>query len=971
MQEMKKALKRAVALMLSVMLMLAYAPFVVSAAEPGRAFAYEPYAINVKKAVVGEITEDVIFTYELKQAGGENVVRKKLTVKAGTSPSAFSVLFDGEDFDYLGGAGNYELREVECSLQGLSVDDAVKTITVKALTDDDNLLWHEPGYAENPLGSGNYYSAIVFGDWTVGNADVESGLAVGGDFIWNNKARAGSDVYSTHKWYKDVGYPIGMPASDVGDSITPHNPRLIVGGNITTPGEPTAFDDYTPTGGTRITVFGGNVMVSAETEIDEDVDIVTRQYKGTGTYIGQQVGGDDDPATHQARLDYYNANFPKDEIDSIEKSSKVSGFFEEAYASLNALSQSIYNLGQKSGDISKALSALNVSEAEVVVLTDMAQLVNIDWNANKPEDVSTGFTHPGNDPIFHYNGTADFRTPFYKQFPDGAIGDNVKVIVYNANIPDGKTVGSPYFPAELKAFSGVVLINVLGGNTVTFTGEPVFGAGGYDGMGQFGFYRTLRDRFIWNFPLTGNEDVKGSILSSLTNIIGSVLAPNADFGNSANLATGNVSGVLIANSLSAGEGWETHATTVKGRDDPDPPRVLGNVEFTSYVESLPPIKTHEVIAGTKVVLPSGREVSADDKVTFLLTPINASGEPIGEALRNEVDLSGGNRDIVFSNAEIEAKYNSIFTGAGDYRFLLREEQSDPGVWEYGATEYVVVVNVAQVGDSFKVMSVAFYLDGTNVDEIEFTNTYLPEPQVRIPGSKTVQVNGAGGAPDVEFEFVLTQVDALKASVAEPIVRNAKARNGETFEFYIESGLEVGNTYYFRIDELDKSTEGDGWVYDATPRYVAVEIAADGDPVITYEAPGSEFVNEYTPPVVPPEEPELNGFDLYKVDENDQPLAGVVFTLNGNPITTNGEGIINIDPSVLYAEGPNTITETIPLEGYEGIVGSISFTVTTSGSSLTVAPVGDLPEGVTLYGNEEDGYRIKAVNTLEDTPPPTT
>ena len=96
--------------------------------------------------------------------------------------------------------------------------------------------------------------------------------------------------------------------------------------------------------------------------------------------------------------------------------------------------------------------------------------------------------------------------------------------------------------------------------------------------------------------------------------------------------------------------------------------------------------------------------------------------------------------------------------------------------------------------------------------------------------------------------------------------------------------------------------------------------------------------------------------VYKVDENDQPLSGVGFTLGSNELTTGTDGYTDT-----VALNPNTtpyvLTETVPKAHYNGLEGNVNVTVSASGVTISTAT------GVSISGPDENGvYTIKVVNT---------
>lgn len=181
------------------------------------------------------------------------------------------------------------------------------------------LVWEDPT-TENPLGSACYFSVTSFGDVSVTSADVESGMAVGGNF---------TSTSPTH-------YSIGMPAAQVphtswgfgsygyqvGNPIAPHDPRFLVKGNIT----------VNPKG---LIAYGGSIVASENSNISVNDTGNFGSYKYTGSNSSFLY----DSSTPKSNFNFVAADHAANYASLRQPDNKIAKFFTDAESSLKSLNQ--------------------------------------------------------------------------------------------------------------------------------------------------------------------------------------------------------------------------------------------------------------------------------------------------------------------------------------------------------------------------------------------------------------------------------------------------------------------------------------------------------------------------------------------------------------------------------------------------------------------------------------------------------
>ena len=387
----------------------------------------------------------------------------------------------------------------------------------KKLTIETGLEWKNPT-ANLPFGSATYFSVISFGNYKANNADVESGLAVGGNF------EAGKDGGGNY-----LSYSVGIPAKDttaavdggddygaydheggIGRPIYPHTPRMVVGGSIT---------------GSNLNIAGGDLYVEKDATITlGGINFFTAK-NPSKAYTGNNFTSDNFEKTWISGAD------AKTHSSVVEKEG-LDAFFGEMKDKLVALNEGYLVYKDKADG-----------------LDNHVLVVNTTYNYN---DAPSG----------------NYQLKLEDEFTGDY--DDVKQIIYNVSLTEtGPKIQMSDVEVSVPAgFGGIVVVNLIptnGATEISFEHSPT-GVGTNNKtliteMHQdsitgdiFTVAREYSDRIIWNIP----ETVK-TLTGNNLQLIGSVLAPRTDF---VAKTGGNVNGCLIAGSVdvSAADGWEAHCT---------------------------------------------------------------------------------------------------------------------------------------------------------------------------------------------------------------------------------------------------------------------------------------------------------------------------------------------------------------------------------------------------------------------------
>ena len=395
-------------------------------------------------------------------------------------------------------------------------DTTTSGATQPSLTQSSGLVWEAPKPGL-PFGGAHRFSVFAFGNFITNRADVEGGIAVGGNL----------DTTDT------TTYAFGRPDVFIGKPIEPHNPRLIVGGEL-------KIDQM-------IQVTGGNVLVNNL----GDISFIDTGWNAIRLikYIGSAptYSSDSSPSDFAPSVDW-RATDGETALVQEAKTGEIANFFSLAQTQLTALSSDYKN---------------TVADANTTVH-------NIDY----ADELSGGLDIDAIGFLRHSN--------LHLPVPE----DGKDRVVYNVTIREAIT---PFNDVEITmpaGFTGDIVINFLTEDVSIEFGSSSSGArttiAGEESAYYDGSYPTARlysDRIFWNFP---NDDLT-TIYSNGFSFFGSVLAPYSSFIAKDPGSAGNVNGTLVALNVDVhiSGGWETHNTA--GYDNVTYP---GGTPVSSYNATL-------------------------------------------------------------------------------------------------------------------------------------------------------------------------------------------------------------------------------------------------------------------------------------------------------------------------------------------------------------------------------------------------
>ncbi|MGL5979198.1 MAG: Spy0128 family protein [Erysipelotrichaceae bacterium] len=228
-----------------------------------------------------------------------------------------------------------------------------------------------------------------------------------------------------------------------------------------------------------------------------------------------------------------------------------------------------------------------------------------------------------------------------------------------------------------------------------------------------------------------------------------------------------------------------------------------------------------------------RPLVGDDFV-FALYETNAQSSTLKERVTNNKQ-----GDIVFSNLVFnQSQLNQVFT------YQIKEEVGQLGGVTYDTLVYDIRVELVSQDGSLQAR-VSYHLDGSNIDQVVFTNTYQAQATSLVLDAKKVLEEKAFGANTFQFELrdsnnnvlerVGNQVDGT--IVFSPLHYKLVGRYTYTMQEVIPEEKELGMSYDIRVYnvtvEVSDNLQGQ---LVATPTY-QIENQVTDEIV---------FVNQYKP-----------------------------------------------------------------------------------------------------------------------------
>ncbi|WP_294470381.1 Spy0128 family protein [uncultured Ruminococcus sp.] len=331
------------------------------------------------------------------------------------------------------------------------------------------------------------------------------------------------------------------------------------------------------------------------------------------------------------------------------------------------------------------------------------------------------------------------------------------------------------------------------------------------------------------------------------------------------------------------------------------------------------------------------------------------------------------KPIVTIKGEGKASFGKVlYTGAGKYRYIIKEIAAGQKGYTYDGHGYLLTVNVTDVGGKLKAEVSELTRSDPETEEKEtakeivFENTYTPNPSSAVAFPEVYkQFSGQTRLDDKEFNFTLSAKNGapLPENTTVTVAGAGKAAFGEVS--YDKAGKYV---YEITEDDFDLSYIGytkDNTVYTYTVTVVDNDGQLDAEGVLTKsgdEANAAVFVNDYTP--IPTSI--VTGAPVKKIDGDTHGNEPKVFAFEMTPADgapapastvsrVQGEGMGRSFGRITFTEAGTysyTISEKALPDDYTGFtkdntVYDYTVTVTDNGGRLTAKGV------LTLNGERTD------------------
>jgi len=259
---------------------------------------------------------------------------------------------------------------------------------------------------------------------------------------------------------------------------------------------------------------------------------------------------------------------------------------------------------------------------------------------------------------------------------------------------------------------------------------------------------------------------------------------------------------------------------------------------------------HDYLSINKVL--NGREWLDGDQFVFTIEPSSETQIAIDKG--DVVMPKDGNNNPMTTVTVTKENVGHIHFGSiefkdeGEYSFTIKEiVPTDTEGITYDSKPITVTVKteIKNETNSLEIVSVTYTKDGAAINDLTFTNTYATEPiSVDVPVTKVLA--GREWSANDKFEFTITPNFAISSTDPEVEIVNDSVEITSTTDqhkgkFAIKFN-KVGR-YSFIINEtVPQNTNG--VTYDATPRYITIEITDNNDGTLSY-AFSHDDLDEYT------------------------------------------------------------------------------------------------------------------------------
>ena len=276
----------------------------------------------------------------------------------------------------------------------------------------------------------------------------------------------------------------------------------------------------------------------------------------------------------------------------------------------------------------------------------------------------------------------------------------------------------------------------------------------------------------------------------------------------------------------------------------------------NFTNTYAAVGTGTTLTGTKVL--DGRDLT-DGEFTFLLYALDSApqlqdGKPV---------LPAGITPVSKSNdASGSFSFTLDFPTAGDYFYLIIEEDTNADRVTYDTTVYAVYYKVEDMLDgTLKVSDPAItkLVTSETAGSVSFTNIYTPKPDditVDINITKLVKTPDtitAGSISPAGFKFKL---ETLGVDGYVELVSDGSGKAVHTLNFTED---DIGKEFIYKVTEINDGKANFKYSEDVYSIVITVSLDAATNKLVAAisqngeaaEAVNAVFMNTYTPPVITP------------------------------------------------------------------------------------------------------------------------
>ena len=276
----------------------------------------------------------------------------------------------------------------------------------------------------------------------------------------------------------------------------------------------------------------------------------------------------------------------------------------------------------------------------------------------------------------------------------------------------------------------------------------------------------------------------------------------------------------------------------------------------NFTNTYAAVGTGATLTGTKVL--DGRDLT-DGEFTFLLYALDSApqlqdGKPVIPAGLTPVSKS--------NDASGSFSFTLDFPTAGDYFYLIIEEDTNADRVTYDTTVYAVYYKVEDMLDgTLKVSDPAItkLVTSETAGSVSFTNIYTPKPDditVDIGITKLVKTPDtitAGSISPAGFKFKL---ETLGVDGYVELVSDGSGKAVHTLNFTED---DIGKEFIYKVTEINDGKANFKYSEDVYSIVITVSLDAATNKLVAAisqngeaaEAVNAVFMNTYTPPVITP------------------------------------------------------------------------------------------------------------------------